>query len=62
MSSSIFNSFKETGYSKQLLTIGVTECEKLDSDETHFFELVQNFELNIAITPKVTEKNALIYL
>jgi hypothetical protein len=27
LATSVFESFKQTGYSKQLLTIGVTECE-----------------------------------
>ena len=61
MSTSIFNSFKETGYSKQLLTIGVTECEELNKKKSEFFEKVQEFEMNIAITSKATEKSASIY-
>jgi hypothetical protein len=36
----MFQSLKETGYSNQLLTIGITECEKLGYDIGAFFSLI----------------------
>ncbi len=51
----IFRDFKLTGYSKQLLTIGVTECEATNSPINWFFRKIQNFELNIFISSKATE-------
>ena len=62
LATSIFQGFKETGYSKQLLTIGVTECEEVGSVENWLFSRIQNFELNIYISSKASENNARIYL
>ena len=60
--SKILADFKNTGYSRQLLTIGVTECDEEDSDINWFFRCIQNFELNIFISSMATERNAKTYL
>jgi hypothetical protein len=59
---SVFENFKRTGYSNQLLTIGITECEKDNSAINWFFRMIQNFELNIYISSKASEQNAQTYL
>ena len=61
MSKSVFKYYSENGYSKQLLTIGVTECDKEGSAINWFFRMIQNFELNIYISEKATEQNTRTY-
>ena len=62
IATSFFQSLKETGYSKQLLTIGITECEILGRAKDVFFSQIQNFELTICISSLASENNAKIYL
>ena len=59
---SVFENFKRTGYSNQLLTIGITECKYETSAINWFFRMIQNFELNIYISSKASEQNAQTYL
>jgi len=40
IATSIFKSYKSTGYSNQLLTIGVTECEETNSSINWFFRMI----------------------
>jgi len=40
LATSVFQSFKDTGYSKPLLSIGVTECEKETSNINWFFRMI----------------------
>ena len=40
LATSVFQSFKDTGYSKPLLSIGVTECEKENSSINWFFRMI----------------------
>ena len=61
MATSVFENFKETGYSKQILSIGVTECDHTDSSISWFFRMIQNFELNILISSNASEQNAKSY-
>ena len=62
LAASVFKRFKQTGYSKQLLTIGITECDEKLSAINWFFRWIQNFELNIYISSKATKQNARTYL
>jgi hypothetical protein len=56
----ILNSFKEDGQSRQILTVTITEVENAEFSDV-FFKLVQNFELNIALTKDITGDNAKKY-
>ncbi len=57
---SVFESFKETGYSKQILKIGVTECDVFFDFFEDFMD-DKNFDVNIHITKHANKQNAQDY-
>jgi hypothetical protein len=61
-STSVLKHFQDYGLSKQLLCIGVTECEEVGSVINWFFRCMQCFELNIYVTSDATEQNTQKYL
>jgi len=46
---------------RQVVSIGITECESNVSPENSFLRLIQRLELNIFLTSKATPANAKTY-